>query len=177
MMTKRTVLVITLLLGILAGLVMVNPTTVYASNVKQVDESSSGEFVLLDVGDTLKVVLDSNTGSTGYSWNLVRNSGPDVLQYVNRVYEPPVSQPGQTGASGHDIWSFSGLQNGLSIIKLDYKAPWSLAARSFNLVVYVGIAPPVPALSALNNWLMAGVMAVLIAAVLTFRLRRRHAYR
>jgi len=103
-----------------------------------VDGSYSGKTIDLGVGGVLLVTLDSNA-TTGFEWELTKNSNKGVLETVGNKYEAP-KETGMVGAPGKEVWNFNGLTKGKSTITMEYSQPWdggTKAAEAFTLTVNV----------------------------------------
>jgi len=132
-------------LWVIFGLVLVAGFAVGAgiacsggSNNLNVDASYSGKQVELSVGQSLVVTLDSNPGSTGYSWSLAQNSDDSVLGKTGNEYISP--QTTLIGAGGKEEWTFKALKKGNSTISMVYSRPWETGtppAQTFDLTVVV----------------------------------------
>jgi predicted secreted protein len=158
-----------LVLVIVAGFLVAGTTGVMAANTHAVNESSSGGHLLVVVGDTVEVVLNQQTGGTGFSWNLVTNSDPSVLQSNGHVTQ----SSSLDGGVGTDTWTFSALKAGASTIHMEYSQPWQGGhknARSFDLTVFVfNQLPSVPGSS---GWSI-GLMAACVTVIMAFAILRR----
>jgi predicted secreted protein len=170
-MLKFRALAIFLTLVMAAGFILAGSSGVMAAKTFSVNESSSGGYLLVSTGDTVEVVLNQQTGSTGFSWGLVRNSDPGVLQNTGHItHEPSIPIPGGVGT---DTWTFSALKAGASTIHMEYSQPWSGGfknARSFDLTVFV--FDQLPTVPASSGWSI-GLMVACIAAILAFAIMRR----
>jgi predicted secreted protein len=171
-MLKTRFLVISLILTIAAGLILTG-SSVFASHEALVDESSSGGHVSLQMGDTLIVELNQQSGSTGFVWELISNSDPSVLENVSHQTLPPV----QLGGIGKDRWTFSALKAGTSTFYMEYSQPWPLGeknARRFVLSVHVfDTLPAVPASSNLSLQLLIAGLAGTMFFIILRRLKTR----
>jgi predicted secreted protein len=152
-MLKARFLAVSIILALLAALSLGPGVT--AAQVITVDEASSGGTISLAAGDTLNVVLNQQTGSTGFAWGPVSNSSDQsVLQNAGHQVQPGT----HLGQMGTDTWTYSALKAGVSTIYLEYSQSWSgYIGRSFSLTVQV--LPPVPAASSLSIGLMTGGLA------------------
>jgi predicted secreted protein len=166
-MVKLRLLAICLIMVLAPGFILNGATSVTAANEVTVDESSSGGQIAVVTGDTVKVVLEQQSASTGYIWELAGNSHPGVLNLVDHTTQPP-SIPGGIGT---DTWTFSAVATGTSTIYLEYSQPWPAGdknARSFTLKVNVYNQLP-PAVPASSNWLIclmiAGVIIIMACVI------------
>jgi predicted secreted protein len=158
-MLKSRLLAIGLTLVMVAGLILAGATGVMAANMHTVHEASSGGQLFLAMGDTVEIVLNQQSGSTGYSWKLVGNSDPAVLQSNGHV----LVSPGIPGGVGTDTWNFTALKAGTSTLNLEHSRGSDIA-RSFSYTVYV--YDPLPGVPASSTWvigLMTGGLAVIMA--------------
>ncbi|MBU0717721.1 MAG: protease inhibitor I42 family protein [Planctomycetes bacterium] len=99
------------------------------------DEGDSGSTITAQVGQKLKVVLDSNA-STGYEWELT-DLDPLVVEHSDTVYQGcSVPIP---GCGGTETWTFTALSPGSTVLRLIYHRPWedSEPAATFELTVTV----------------------------------------
>lgn len=103
-----------------------------------VTAADSGKQITLAAGDVLTLTLDSNTGSTGFSWTNASIGNSSIVKENSRDYQPPDSN--LIGASGQDIWTFKALEKGTSTISMNYTRPWETGAEpaaTFNVTVIV----------------------------------------
>ncbi len=102
-----------------------------------VDASYAGKEVRVVVGGSLIVTLESNP-TTGFKWELTRNTDHAVLELVDHRFEAPETT--LVGVGGKEVWTFKTLKKGKSIISLEYRRPWKQgvkAAEAFVLIVVV----------------------------------------
>ncbi|MFA5367566.1 MAG: protease inhibitor I42 family protein [Dehalococcoidia bacterium] len=106
-----------------------------------VDASYNGSEVALALGDHLVVTLDSNPGSTGFSWNLSSISDADVIRYVSDEYiAPEQTDPPMVGVPGEEVWTFEAIAAGTATISMKYIQPWmpdADPAKTFDITVIV----------------------------------------
>jgi len=135
------ILGVTLAMGIACGGKSESPTPTPTANEVNVDASYNGSEIALAVGDQLIVTLESNPGSTGFSWNLSTISNTDVIQYVSDEYiAPEQTDPPIVGAPGEEACTFKALADGTATISMKYIQPWdpeAEPANTFNLTVVV----------------------------------------
>lgn len=77
--------------------------------------------VYTSANEEFQITLDSNP-STGYQWQ-VRSIDEIIARLVNDEYIP--SESGFLGASGKQVLTFEGLEEGRTTIKLEYIRPWA----------------------------------------------------
>lgn len=96
-------------------------------SAKTVDIGELGRQVrvLLDVGDTLRVVLPSNP-STGYSWQIAKNNGAFLQASAARTL--PATEP-KPGAPGTQSFTFTAAAPGKDRLLLNYRRPWEKNVR------------------------------------------------
>ncbi len=136
--TFRGILAFILLVGICIG--VGTACSEESSDVVNVDSSDSGKQVELSVGQSLVVTLDSNPGSTGYSWALMQNSDESVLSNTGNKYIAPQTTAPMVGAPGVEEWTFQALKKGTSTISMGYRQPWMptvTPVETFGLTVVV----------------------------------------
>ena len=100
--------------------------------------ADSGKQITLNAGDEVKLTLDSNTGSTGFSWANASISNGSVLKEVSRDYKEPETD--LIGASGQDVWTFKAQEKGAGTISMNYSRPWETGvepAATFNVTIIV----------------------------------------
>ncbi len=101
---------------------------------------SGGQQVVLTVGGTLTLTLESNA-STGYSWQLDSISDPAVVAYVSNEYVAPEPAEGDVpivGAPGEEVWKFLATASGQATVKLSYVGPGGgEVAHTLTLTVIV----------------------------------------
>jgi predicted secreted protein len=169
-MLKVQGLAICLTLVMAAGFILAGTSGGMAAKTLYVNESSSDGYLFVAIGDAVEVVLNQQTGSTGFSWNLVSNSDPGVLQSNGHVTTPPSGPPGSVGK---DTWTFSALKKGASTIHMEYSQPWSGGyknARSFDLTVFV--VNQIAYVPVSSSWSI-GLMIAGITVIMAFAIIRR----
>jgi predicted secreted protein len=165
---KSRIPAICLILVMAAGLILAGTTGVLAATTYTVHESESGGHLYVAVGDTIDIVLNQQTGSTGYSWKLMGNSDPSVLQSNGHV----MHSSGIPGGVGTDTWTFSTLKAGSSTLNLEYSRGSSIA-RTFSFTIdAIDGFPAVPAASTWLIGLMTGGIAVMMALALMRKISR-----
>jgi inhibitor of cysteine peptidase len=103
----------------------------------EVTEEDDGASVRLDVGQELRVMLESNP-STGYTW-VVEEDTSGILESAG---EPTweASDPSAVGSPGMSTLVFEGVRPGQTELVLSYRRPWEMTVTpdaSFSLDVAV----------------------------------------
>jgi len=153
-----------LILVIVTGLILAGAAGVIAAANHTIYEAESGGQLSVAVGDTIEMVLNQQNGSTGYSWEIISNSNPAVLQSSGHV----LYNSGIPGGVGTDTWTFVALKPGNSTLNMEYSRGGDIW-RTFNYTVHV-YAPAVPASS---TWVI-GLMTASIAAIMALAIVRRN---
>jgi len=84
--------------------------------------------VKLGVGDTLQVILASNS-TTGYQWTEQTTiSDPAVLVQRSHFYAGP-SGARPPGTAGTETWTFEALATGTTTVATSYGQPWPGGAK------------------------------------------------
>lgn len=167
-MLKSRFPAICLILVMAASLILAGTTGVLAATTHTVHESESGGHLSVAAGDTIDMVLNQQNGSTGYSWKIISNSDPSVLQSNGHV----LHDSGIPGGVGTDTWTFSALKAGTSTLNMDYSLGNNIW-RSFNYTVHV--YDPNPSVPASSTWaiiLMTGGIAVMMVLAIMRRTGR-----
>nr|QNO46924.1 hypothetical protein GBMLOPDG_00020 [Methanosarcinales archaeon ANME-2c ERB4] len=85
--------------------------------------SENNSDISIEIDETFGISLESNP-STGYEWNVKECNYP-VLEPVNTCYEPAENQiPPLPGAGGLQKWTFKGIKDGETALKLVYWRSW-----------------------------------------------------
>jgi inhibitor of cysteine peptidase len=117
------------------------PTPTPVRTIINVNESDSGSTITLGHSQFLAVTLDSNPGSTGFSWNLSAISDTDMIQWVSDEYiAPEQTDPPMVGVPGQEVWTFEALAAGTATISMKYIQPWqpeAEPAETFEITVNV----------------------------------------
>lgn len=87
----------------------------------QKDFSREFKAIRVPAGKIITLNLGSNP-STGFSWQLVKISDKEVLEFVKKEYIPDAGR--QIGSSGVEKWSFKTLKSGQAEVILEYRRPW-----------------------------------------------------
>jgi predicted secreted protein len=117
------------------------PTFTILPTFTTIPITPSGRQVVLSVGGTLTLTLESNA-STGYAWRLDSISDPAVVAYVSNEYVPPEPVEGDmmiVGAPGEEVWKFRATASGQATIKMSYVGPGTggEVARTLTVTVIV----------------------------------------
>jgi len=95
--------------------------------------------IVLDVGDTLKVILCSNR-VTGFKWSESPEiSDSDVLKKDDHEFVPPETN-NIAGGAGEEIFIFKARKKGVSTIHFEYSRSWEgeeEAEWTFDLEVQI----------------------------------------
>lgn len=86
----------------------------------EIDDTDSGGEVVLNVGDTLLLSLESNP-TTGYGWDITEID-QTILQETQHEYE--AESPSLVGSGGREMWRFQAQGSGSAALRLEYKRPW-----------------------------------------------------
>lgn len=99
--------------------------------------SHSSRIIETEIGREFVIVLESNP-TTGYGWRLSSAFDKKMLEVTEiRHHAAPTDR---VGAGGKDRWTFKGLQEGTSILVLEYARPWEkdvLPIKSENFTVRI----------------------------------------
>ena len=109
----------------------------YNAVVAAIDASYTGKEVEVAVGGSFTVILESNP-TTGFMWELARNTDEAVLELVDQEFIAP--ETALIGAGGKELWTFKALKKGTSEISMEYRRPWEQGvqpAETFVLTVLV----------------------------------------
>lgn len=106
-----------------------------------ITEEADGETIVLQVGDTLVLKLDSNP-TTGYCWFFPERVDPYVLKRVGNEFVERPRLPGHMGVGGQEVWRFKAIAEGETVLHLAYVRTWEEGvepARTF--FVWVTVEP------------------------------------
>ena len=84
----------------------------------RLDESDSGTAVTVDVGDLVRVVLESNA-STGFTWVVASAPAAAVLVPVGEPFYV-ASTSGLVGAAGYQVFDYQAVAAGSTSVALSY---------------------------------------------------------
>ncbi|NIN66503.1 MAG: peptidase inhibitor I42 [Anaerolineae bacterium] len=102
----------------------------------EIDEADNGGEVVLNVGDTFLLSLESNP-TTGYGWEIAEID-QGILREASHEYEAESSD--LVGSGGHEIWRFDALAAGSTTLQLEYRRPWEEGVepeKTFSVQVVV----------------------------------------
>lgn len=122
----------------------------WATNIEKCVDVSCDDFiknhhiskeVRVAVDDSFTVTLCSNP-STGFEWlESAQISDQTVLEQVDHKFVSPENEPPPPpGTPGQQVWTFTALKKGTSIIPMEYSQPWEGGVKAewtFNLTVVV----------------------------------------
>ena len=95
------------------------------------------ERIELKKGETVPLEIESQPGSTGYSWRLVTKlKKKDPIAVVNSGYSP--SKTDLIGSPGTQFWMLEGKHRGKKRIVLEYKRAWDkepVQVKEFEVIV------------------------------------------
>ncbi|MEA3282908.1 MAG: protease inhibitor I42 family protein [Euryarchaeota archaeon] len=102
--------------------------------------SDNNSDISVEIEGTFGISLESNP-TTGYEWNITE-CDYSILELVNTSYESAGNQtPPVVGAGGSRNWTFMGLKDGETALKLVYLRSWEgedSAANEYLLHITVG---------------------------------------
>lgn len=81
------------------------------------------------VGKEFSITLESNP-TTGYHWELAGQLAEAVVKLVGNEYKGPETK--LIGAGGKEVWTFSAVGKGETIIKMKYVRPWEKDVPPFR---------------------------------------------
>lgn len=88
----------------------------------------------LTVGQPLVLRLPANR-STGYRWKLVTE--PKVLKTEGEPrFEQNPSADNMVGVSGNEVWHFLALQQGIDLLRFEYRRSWEEVEVPARIVTY-----------------------------------------
>jgi len=96
----------------------------------------AGKPVRLEPGQQLKLTLVSNH-TTGYSWIWANPVNPVLAQVGEPQYTPSQSaRDGVVGAGGTQTWTFQATKPGQTVLKMEYRRPWSMQTPAAQTLTY-----------------------------------------
>jgi len=106
-----------------------------ASAAQSLDESSSGEVVVIVEGQSLELSLASNP-STGFSWQYFPEPDNSILKETGHEFRGESNLP---GAGGREYWTFQAAGTGSATLSLAYMRPWEsrMPEKIFKLDIRV----------------------------------------
>ena len=102
----------------------------------EIDEADNQGEVVLNVGDTLLLSLESNP-TTGYGWQIAQID-QSILREAGHEYEAESSD--LVGSGGREIWRFDALAAGSTTLQLEYTRSWEEGVepeKTFSIRVVV----------------------------------------
>lgn len=91
---------------------------------------------IMNVGEKGWIILDANTASTGYSWNLIPdNSG--TYKLIDSFYLP--SHTDAMGTPGKSVWIIQAIRPGSGSILLIYKRPSSIESDEKRIIYKINV--------------------------------------
>ena len=93
-------------------------------------DKDSGKSLELRVGDTVKLVLDTNP-TTGFSWNKVDKVDSNILKLEKNDYQQNANPGRMVGVGGKTTIVYRAVKPGTAKIDLTYMQPWELDSK-FN---------------------------------------------
>ncbi len=94
----------------------------------------SGSEVLLDIGDTVEIELESNP-STGYGWELADPDSAPMVNLTSATYIPPDSD--LVGTAGVERFTFEATERGAGVVRLEYIRPFDDPPIPDKIVEYI----------------------------------------
>jgi len=102
-----------------------------------IDESANGKHVWISHGQTLRIALPDNSGSTGYVWTI----GPHDTTILKEQGKPQHTPPANSlpGAPGTVTFCFTAAGTGQTPVTLNLGRPWEpgAAAKTYQVLVTV----------------------------------------
>jgi len=102
--------------------------------------SDNNSDISVEIEGTFDISLESNS-TTGYEWNITE-CDYSILELVNASYESAEDRTAPVvGAGGSQKWTFKGLKDGETTLKLVYMRSWvgeDSAANKYHLHITVG---------------------------------------
>jgi predicted secreted protein len=80
----------------------------------------------IEIGDKIYIELCANA-TTGFEWSY-EMSGDASLKEEDHDFEAPESD--LPGAPGKETWTFEGIDEGTTVISMDYSQPWDGGMKS-----------------------------------------------
>jgi inhibitor of cysteine peptidase len=107
-------------------------------SAKEVTVTAADKNCVLEVGDTLNVVLNGNP-TTGFAWAMTSGTGVSLL-LVQKQFLPSNTSPRMAGAGGQFIFTFHAAAKGDSDLCFAYFRSWEKGippAQTYQLFVSV----------------------------------------
>jgi inhibitor of cysteine peptidase len=105
----------------------------------RIGDADNGKPVTLSVGQDLVLALTANP-TTGYSWAVVQNGAPQLVQQGEPTYAQDPNTGGMAGAGGTSTFTFRAEQAGATTLTLNYARPFEQGqppANTFSVPVTV----------------------------------------
>lgn len=91
---------------------------------------------IINVGKKGWIILDANSGSTGYQWELTPDNSK-TYKLVDNFYLP--SYTGAVGTPGKSIWIIQAIRPGQGSILLVYKRPYSTETDEKEIIFKINV--------------------------------------
>ncbi len=131
-----------LILGLVVTLVIISMSYLIFANVttdsRTYTEEDNNSDVSIEIDEIFDISLASNP-TTGYEWD-IKEWDYSVLELVDHKFEPPEGE-NIVGGAGKEVWTFKGLKNGETTLRLIYWQSWEgeeSITDEFTLHVTVG---------------------------------------
>lgn len=105
----------------------------------QITDADNGSTVKLALDGELIVALASNI-TTGFSWSVGEQTGPQLELQGEPRYVPPGSTTPVVGAAGTQVFTFEAKSTGTAKLVLEYKRPFEPGVapeKTFSLTVEI----------------------------------------
>ncbi|MDR3348532.1 MAG: protease inhibitor I42 family protein [Acidaminococcales bacterium] len=103
----------------------------------RVTAAADGKLLRVGVGNMVVLFLEANRTS-GYSWQIKKDSPSPVLQYINSAYlmNSPKAAERRIGAGGWEMLVFGVAAPGETYLEAEYKRPWeNQAAKAIKIQI------------------------------------------
>jgi inhibitor of cysteine peptidase len=94
--------------------------TAFASSI--CDNAPCENPINISAGENFTISLESNTGSTGFSWWVQFDT--EYLDLLGSSVRTPASSPGMVGVPGEQLFTFHAGQAGETDVIMLYLQPW-----------------------------------------------------
>jgi inhibitor of cysteine peptidase len=120
-MMKIKVSILTLVLLVIMSICFICPHVTANNGAYAMENNNSN--IIIETDETFNISLASNP-STGYEWE-IRECNYSVLELADSHYgSPKYPSPPPLGAGGWQNWTFRGIKDGKTTLKLVYWRPW-----------------------------------------------------
>lgn len=129
MKLKIIVLFLSLVLVLTSGSCLVTSREIHVEiscNDFEENPTSIRNDFEIEIGDKIYVELCSNP-TTGFEWSY-EMSGDTALKEEDHDFEEPDDEI--VGAPGMETWTFEGIDEGKTEIRMDYSQPWDGGTKS-----------------------------------------------